>query len=56
MLISNMLKEKTDKMIGKILECDNCGEGIGLDTKDLEAVSKFKTEHKECRKPKNPNL
>ena len=54
-----MLKTKTKEIFGEnleILECDNCGEGIGLDTKDLKAVSKFKEEHKKCKKPKNPNL
>lgn len=47
-----MLKEKINKSIGKILECDNCGEGIGLNTKDLEAVKKFKAEHTDCKKSK----
>lgn len=38
------------------LMCDNCGEGIGLNTDDKKALDDFEKIHKNCDKPKNKNL
>ena len=51
-----MLIEKKIKQFGieeNFLICDNCGEGIGLNTKDKIAVENFKEFHKNCQKPKH---
>lgn len=38
------------------LICDNCGEGIDLNTKDKKAINNFREIHKNCIKLKNNNL
>lgn len=52
--------KKTDKQHAGntiiMVYCDFCGEGVSNRTEDVEAVKRFKDEHKICKKEKNTKI
>lgn len=51
-----MIKKIVQEFLGEMIYCDHCGEGMALNTDDVETLNNFKAEHENCTKIKNDNL